>query len=233
MADSADQQMRSLAKLAEAKILKDLNISLWTQARSATFACGGSIFFKDTTEGNTECDAEKNAETNAEGSPEKKDGENHREDDEDDDKDNNTGNAENNAIDDIQVRFGRSGSGYSVNFGQDGPSGDFEHLLQACQPASFGRGGEAVLDDKYRKAGKLDRSEFATNFCPYESGIVDVVTQLLAPQYEDDKHVRGIKVIFYDGSFPTLSVLRSPQYVRLSSTNSTYTVHPMGNSSLT
>ena len=189
MADSADQQVRSLAKLAEAKILEDLNISLLTQARSATFACGGSILFKDAIERNTECDTEKNAGTNAEVSPKKKN------------RESNKRNTENNAIDDIQVRFGHSGSGYSVNFGQDGPSEDFEHLLQACQPASFGRGGEAVLDDKYRKAGKLDRSEFATNFCPYESGIVDVVTQLLAPRYEDDKHIRGIKVILNDDPF--------------------------------
>jgi hypothetical protein len=89
----------------------------------------------------------------------------------------------------ILVRVSRS------NFNKDGPSpNDFEHLLKACQPASFGRAGEAVFDEKYRKAGKLDRSQFATNFCPYEAGMVDVVTQLLVPQYSHDKHRRSIKV---------------------------------------
>ncbi|KAF8996746.1 hypothetical protein BDQ17DRAFT_1181614, partial [Cyathus striatus] len=37
-------------------------------------------------------------------------------------------------------------------------------LFNACSPATFGRGGEDVLDPSYRKALKLDKSDFATNF---------------------------------------------------------------------
>lgn len=97
--------------------------------------------------------------------------------------------------DDVQVRFGKSGEGVTLSFGKDGASlQGLGKLLETCQPAPFGRGGETVLDEQYRKAGKLDRSEFATSFCPYETGIIDVVTQLLVPQFKDDKHVRSIKV---------------------------------------
>jgi hypothetical protein len=157
------QQVKTLAKMAEAKILNDLTSSLETHARSATFACGGNVWFKVTPKADTA------------------------------------------VVDGVQVRFGPSGSGVTVNFNTDGPSSkDFEHLLKACQPASFGRVGEAVLDEQYRKAGKLDRSQFATTFCPYEAGIVEVVTQLLVPQQKHGKHTRSIKVTALPRSSVTL-----------------------------
>lgn len=177
------QQEKSLAKMAEKKILKDLSFSLKKHARSSTFACGGSISFKGptvevaggTTEDSTKKESSTTDVTKADTNPDT---------------------AVNTAVvDDVQVRFGVSGSGFTVNFNKEGPSSkDFEHLLKACQPASFGRAGEAILDEKYRKAGKLDRSQFATTFCPYEAGIVDVVTQLLVPQHKHGKHTRSIKV---------------------------------------
>jgi hypothetical protein len=37
-------------------------------------------------------------------------------------------------------------------------------LATACQPATFGRNNEDVLDESYRKAGKLDIPQFATSF---------------------------------------------------------------------
>jgi hypothetical protein len=169
------RQVKSLAKMAEAKILKDLTSSLETHARSATFACGGNVSFKVApAEATGEAiDGPNEQDTNSASIPK----------------------ADTATVDDIQVCFGLSGSGFTVTFDRDGPSPkDFEHLLKACQPASFGRGGEAVLDEQYRKAGKLDRSQFATTFCPYEAGIVDVVTQLLVPQYKHGKHTRSIKV---------------------------------------
>jgi hypothetical protein len=177
------KQSKSLAKTAEAKILEDLSSFLETHARSATFACGGTVSFKsaiDETawetskepaqEGDATVDSKANAKVSEQPSA---------------------------TIADVQVRFGPSGEGYTVIFNKDGPSWkDFTHLLMACQPASFGRAGEAVLDEEYRKAGKLDRSEFATTFCPYEVGIIDVVAQLLVPHYKQDKHTRSIKVMF-------------------------------------
>ena len=54
-------------------------------------------------------------------------------------------------------------------------------LLAHCQPATFGLGGKDVLDESYRKASKLDRSEFSTDFHPHDCGIVDSIQQILLP----------------------------------------------------
>jgi hypothetical protein len=56
-----------------------------------------------------------------------------------------------------------------------------EGLVKDCQPATFGYGGENVLDERIRKAGKLEASEFSTSFNPYDYGIVDAVSQALLP----------------------------------------------------
>ncbi len=54
-------------------------------------------------------------------------------------------------------------------------------LLRDCEPATFGRGCEDVLDESYRKASKLDASAFSTDLCPYALGIVDQAAELLMP----------------------------------------------------
>lgn len=56
-------------------------------------------------------------------------------------------------------------------------------LVAACAPATFGLGGEDVLDETYRKAGKLDRSQFAIDFHPHDYGIVDAISQILLPDF--------------------------------------------------
>lgn len=174
------EEVKSLAKMAEAKILNDLSTSLETHARSATFACGGSVPFKAAIDQSA-------GETSSEPTQQKTDTTVIPQATKDE--------PPLTLIDDVQVRFGSTGEGFTLIFNKDGPSSnEFAHLLKACQPASFGRAGEAVLDEGYRKAGKLDRSQFATSFCPYETGIIDVVTQLLVPQYKHGKHTRSIKV---------------------------------------
>jgi hypothetical protein len=40
-------------------------------------------------------------------------------------------------------------------------SQDVQALAKACEPAPFGRNHEDVLDDNYRRAGKMDRSRFS------------------------------------------------------------------------
>lgn len=60
-------------------------------------------------------------------------------------------------------------------------------FVQSCEPASFGRDGQDVFDESYRKAGKLDRSEFSSNFDPYSLGIIDSITQVLLPSWIEDK----------------------------------------------
>ncbi len=54
-----------------------------------------------------------------------------------------------------------------------------EHLLAACSPATFGVNKEDVLDEKYRKAGKLDAENFAFNFDVKNSEITTQITNVL------------------------------------------------------
>ena len=56
-----------------------------------------------------------------------------------------------------------------------------EELLKACAPATFGKKGEEVLDESYRKAIKLDSDQFCTSFNPHEVGIVDTIAQSMLP----------------------------------------------------
>ncbi|PLB36863.1 2OG-Fe(II) oxygenase [Aspergillus candidus] len=55
------------------------------------------------------------------------------------------------------------------------------HLVADCEPASFGRGQEDVLDPAYRNAGKLDPTQFLTNFHPADFGIIESVEKILLP----------------------------------------------------
>jgi hypothetical protein len=68
-------------------------------------------------------------------------------------------------------------------------------LVAETQPASFGFKGEDIVDESYRKASKLDESAFSTNFCPYESGIIDVIGQALLPKISSSSP--GIRVELY------------------------------------
>lgn len=52
-------------------------------------------------------------------------------------------------------------------------------LAEACSKATFGLNQKDVLDESYRKAGKLDASAFATLFSPYDSGIMDIIRDRL------------------------------------------------------
>ena len=60
-------------------------------------------------------------------------------------------------------------------------------LAEACQPAVFGKGQETVLDETYRKAGKMDADAFLARLDVYRSGLVGAVhTGLLAGERERD-----------------------------------------------
>jgi hypothetical protein len=56
-----------------------------------------------------------------------------------------------------------------------------QQLVEDCQPATIGFEGKNVLDEKIRKAGKLEASQFSTSFNPYNVGIVNTVAQTLLP----------------------------------------------------
>ncbi|KAF2635634.1 hypothetical protein P280DRAFT_436898 [Massarina eburnea CBS 473.64] len=75
--------------------------------------------------------------------------------------------------------------------------GNITKLIADCQPASFGYKGESVLDDTYRKATKMDRSDFSVDFCPYELGIIDTIAQMLLPNAGNHVGAQGVKAELY------------------------------------
>ena len=65
---------------------------------------------------------------------------------------------------------------------------ELESLSAACDRVTFGVNQEAVLDVKYRKAGKLDLEHFSLNFSPHELGFESIVKKaLLTP---DERRIR-------------------------------------------
>ncbi|KAI6158907.1 hypothetical protein EDD17DRAFT_1617901 [Pisolithus thermaeus] len=56
---------------------------------------------------------------------------------------------------------------------------DLGKLSDVCQPATFGVNKEDVYDESYRKAEKLDISNFATSFDLNNTGLVDIVHDAL------------------------------------------------------
>jgi hypothetical protein len=84
-----------------------------------------------------------------------------------------------------------------LNFPIEESSADnLDRLLADMEPASFGRGGEHVYDESYRKASKMEPSRFTTSFCPYTSGIISAVSQLLLPNPLSEKQ-RTLKAELY------------------------------------
>lgn len=74
-------------------------------------------------------------------------------------------------------------------------------LVSDCEPASFGRGQQDVMDPAYRRAGKIDPSRFVSDFCPHKSGIVRLAEQYLLPNYkknaEQSLPFRNLKAELY------------------------------------
>ena len=70
---------------------------------------------------------------------------------------------------------------FPVQSDDEAASASFNALLDRCQPATFGADGKDVLDETYRKAGKLDNETFCTDFHPHDCGIVDAIQQILLP----------------------------------------------------
>ncbi len=65
-------------------------------------------------------------------------------------------------------------------------------LVQACQPATFGLNGKEVIAETCRKAGKLSRSEFLTDFHQHDWGIIDSIRQILFPSMIPGRQGIGI-----------------------------------------
>jgi hypothetical protein len=143
--------------MSQTSLMDEIKASLAIHARSATFACGGSIPIEQTHPKVT-------TKTVSFSPP-------------------------------VQVRYGWNGLGSTLNIpGSEPSSKELKELLNASLPATLARARQEVLDEDYRKAGKLDQGQFATDFCPHALGIVDTLTQMLLPQTQQSKHIRSIKV---------------------------------------
>ncbi|KAG6826136.1 hypothetical protein H0H92_001026 [Tricholoma furcatifolium] len=71
---------------------------------------------------------------------------------------------------------------------------DVAHLATACERATFGLNQENVLDEAYRKAGKMDTEKFSTKFDPIRLQIVDRVHEQLL---EGDNEKKSIDCQLY------------------------------------
>jgi len=69
-------------------------------------------------------------------------------------------------------------------------------LLDDCKPATFGRGNQDVLDEAYRKAGKMDATGFCTDFNYADHGILDTVAQALVQSVLDNEY-SGLRAEVY------------------------------------
>ncbi|KAF5332860.1 hypothetical protein D9611_005241 [Ephemerocybe angulata] len=63
-----------------------------------------------------------------------------------------------------------------INFGApNSKDEDILKLVEVSQRATFGRGDKDVLDESYRKAWKLDPTQFSTQFDVVRSGVLEIV----------------------------------------------------------
>ncbi|KAF7789986.1 hypothetical protein EIP86_000934 [Pleurotus ostreatoroseus] len=104
----------------------------------------------------------------------------------------------------LLVYYGKKGHALGrVDF-NDVSEDALAHLAQACDPASFGRNGEDVHDESYRKAGKLDRGAFAVDLDLEKSGLMDVIRHNLLDAKNSQNAIRAelYKLNVYgEGSF--------------------------------
>ena len=66
-----------------------------------------------------------------------------------------------------------------------------EALANACERSKFGRGEETVLDETYRKAGKMDSDNFMTGLDLDVTGLLDAVRLGLLSAQDETRVVRA------------------------------------------
>jgi hypothetical protein len=70
-------------------------------------------------------------------------------------------------------------------------TGNLESLAKACRPAAFGVNHEDVLDETYRKAGKLDSTDFAINLNIETSGLLESLRKSLFQCEDEERHIKA------------------------------------------
>ncbi|KAG6815150.1 hypothetical protein H0H87_004671 [Tephrocybe sp. NHM501043] len=68
---------------------------------------------------------------------------------------------------------------------------ELEALSRACSSATFGRGNKDVLDESYRKAGKMDLDDFSIMLNVDDLGINNRICAQLLDAGEEDKVIRA------------------------------------------
>ncbi|KAH9919331.1 uncharacterized protein B0H18DRAFT_639608 [Fomitopsis serialis] len=102
-----------------------------------------------------------------------------------------------------ELFYGKRGSVQRLNFAT-ATEDELKSLSAICDRATFGVNQEDVLDESYRKAGKLDESHFSMKFNALEAGLLDVVSTEL---FEGMGATRPIRAELYklnvyeEGSF--------------------------------
>ena len=80
----------------------------------------------------------------------------------------------------IVIRWDADGTVGKIRFPLD-EAPKLDQLIKNGAPATFRHDGKDVLDESYRKATKLDSSQFSSNFHPHDHGILDAISQTLLP----------------------------------------------------
>ncbi|KAL5501796.1 hypothetical protein ACEPAH_9056 [Sanghuangporus vaninii] len=77
---------------------------------------------------------------------------------------------------------------------------ELQHLSETCDKATFGLNQADVLDESYRKAGKLDSMHFSTKLDLEESGLMDIVRYNLLEGRDSNKPIKAelYKLNVYD-----------------------------------
>ncbi|KAG5651274.1 hypothetical protein H0H81_009240 [Sphagnurus paluster] len=81
-------------------------------------------------------------------------------------------------------------SAHWLDLSQANPE-QLQALAEACEPATFGLGQNDVLNEEYRKAGKMDASNFSMRIHMSDLGIVDRIREQLLYAPEDQKYVKA------------------------------------------
>ena len=66
-----------------------------------------------------------------------------------------------------------------------------DELEKACDPATFGRNQEDVFDESYRKAGKMNTSNFMLGLDVDKTRLVDIVRTGLVAGRDQKKDIRA------------------------------------------
>ncbi|XP_055347844.1 uncharacterized protein LOC129594985 [Paramacrobiotus metropolitanus] len=94
------------------------------------------------------------------------------------------------SVEDFTLYYGKDTNARRISL-HNASTDELEHLYCACDPATFGRNAEAVLDESYRKAGKLDVDEFSAKFDVERSGLLGRIKSDLLSGDEHNRHVEA------------------------------------------